>query len=284
MPPIDWTPTVLTPGIYPELSDQYQGRRLTPTKALSYSGIKILLEQTPADFIAPPKPRTDEMSFGLIVHKMALGKGERFEISPFDDYRSKAAREWKDDCIASGGIPIKAGKYDDAKIMADIIIERIKRSLNGAAYLTEVPAFWQEGDTWFSMMMDVWAPEIHTVIDPKTTGNVHQFDREITKFGYHIQSALYRRGLDKIRPEHAGRHQLKLLPIATEAPFTSRLISISEGWRTGAEMDIERATRTFNECMATGIWPGYPDEEVMDEPSWQMKLRMDREFADEGEE
>lgn len=278
--PADWTPTVTAPGIYPELSDQYHGRRLTPTKALSYSGIKILLEQTPADFIAPPKPRTDEMSFGLIVHKMALGKGEKFEISPYDKYTTNAAREWRDDCLANGHIPIKADKYEEAAAMSAIIVDRIKRALDGADYETEVPFFWKEGETWFSGMMDVWCAELNTVIDPKTTGNVHQFDREITKFGYHIQSTLYRRGLDAIRPEFAGRHNFKLLPVSTDAPYTSRLISISEGWRTGAEMDIERALRAFNGCMATGEWPGYPDEEIMDEPSWQMKLRMDREMAE----
>lgn len=270
------------PGIYPELSDQYQSRRLTPTKALSYSGIKILLEKTPADYIAPPKERTKAMSIGAIVHKLSLGKGDKFEICPFDDYKTKAAREWRDDCLSDGKIPIKNDEYNDAKTMADVIIDRVKRALNGANYETEVPFFWKEGKTWFSGMMDIWCEELNTVLDPKTTANVHSFDREITKYGYHIQSALYRRGLDAIRPEFAGRHQFKFLPVSTDAPFISRCVSISEGWRTGAEMDIDHAKVIFERCMTTDTWPGYPDEEIMDEPSWQMRARMERELENEG--
>lgn len=280
MTPENWTPTVTIPGLRADLSAVYHGKRHTPTRALSYSGIKILLEKTPADFIAPPKPPSETLGFGQIVHKMALGKGGHFEVSPFDDYRTKDARAWRDDCLANGHIPIKNEQYQDAIAMAAIITERIKRALDGASYETEVPMFWQEGDTWFSAMMDVWCDELSTVIDPKTTANVHDFQREISRFGYHIQSALYRRGLDQIFPHNAGRHKFKILPIATEAPFTSRLINISEAWRTGAEMDIERGLRIFRECEASGIWPGYPDEETMDEPNWKARERMEREMME----
>lgn len=282
--PADWTPSVTEPGLRPDLSAIYHGHRHTPSRALSYSGIKILLNETPLDFITPKERKSEEMGFGTIVHKLALGKGAMFEISPFDDYRTKDARQWRDDCIAMGHVPIKADKFADARKMADIIQERIKRALDGALYETEVPFFWKDGDVWFSGMMDVWCAELNTVIDPKTTGNVHQFDREITKFGYHIQSALYRRGLDHIFPDNAGRHKFKILPIATEAPYVSRLISISEAWRAGAESDIAHAVRIFAECERTGFWPGYPDEETMDEPSWMMKLRIEREMMESDDE
>lgn len=282
--PADWTPTVTAPGIYPELSSTYHGVRHTPTRALSYSGMKVLLNETPLDFITPKERKSDEMSFGTIVHKMALGKGGEFAVSPFDDYRTKDARAWRDDCTANGVIPIKADKFADANAMATIIRERIKRALDGADYMTEVPMFWQEGGTWFSAMMDVWCPERRMALDPKTTGNIHDFQREITKFGYHIQATLYPRGLDRIFPDHAGRHRFKIMPIATEAPYNSRLISISEGWRAGAEMDIDRAIRIFRQCEATGVWPGYPDEETMDEPSWKLRERMERELADDDDE
>ncbi len=204
---------------------------------------------------------------------MALGKGGAFEVCPFDDYRTKAAREWRDDCIANGAIPIKAEQFADAQAMAAIIQERIERALLGANYETEVPFFWQEGGTWFSAMADVWCAELKAVIDPKATGNIHNFQRDISNYGYHIQSALYRRGLGKIFPQDAGRHQFRILPIATQPPYLSRLINISEAWRAGAERDIARAVAIFERCERTGEWPGYPDEETMEEPSWQAHER-----------
>ncbi len=264
---------ITVPGMYPELSATYHGARHTPTRALSYSGIKVLLSETPLDFITPKERKSDEMGFGTIVHKMALGKGGVFEVCPFDDYRTKAAREWRDTCIANGAIPIKAEQFADAQAMAAIIQERITRALQGADYETEVPFFWQEGETWFSAMADVWCPELLTVIDPKTTSGIHGFQREIGKFGYHIQSALYRRGLDRIFPQNAGRHKFRILPVSTEAPYISRLIDISEAWRAGAEWEISRAVDIFERCMATDEWPAYPDEETMEEPSWQAHER-----------
>ncbi len=278
--PVDFTPAVTVPGMYPELSSIYHGTRHTPTRALSYSGIKVLLNETPLDFITPKKRKSDDMDFGTIVHKLALGKGASFEVSPFDDYRTKAAREWRDDCIANGAIPIKAEQFSDAQVMATIIQDRIARALHGANYETEVPFFWQEGDTWFSAMADVWCAELKTVIDPKTTGNIHNFQRDIGNFGYHIQSTLYRRGLGKIFPQDDGRHQFRILSIATQPPYLSRLIDISEAWRAGAARDIARAIAIFEQCERTGIWPGYPDEETMEEPTWQANERAMMEVED----
>lgn len=279
--PADFTPSVTAPGIRADLSAVYHGRRHTPTRALSYSGIKVLLNETPENFITPKVRKSDEMSFGDVVHAIALGRGKEFAVSPFKDYKSGDARKWKADAIHNKKIPIKEDAYKDALAMATIVQERIKRALDGASYETEVPMFWLEGGTWFSAMMDVWSAERCTVIDPKTTANVHDFQREISKFGYHIQSALYRRGLDQIFPHNAGRHQFKIMPIATDPPYTSRLINISEAWRTGAEMDIERGLRIFRQCEETGIYPGYPDEETMDEPSWRMRERVEREMSDD---
>lgn len=275
------TSIITEPGIYPELSCQYQVRASTPTRALSYSGIKILLNETPLDFITPKPRKSEALGFGAIVHRLALGKGSEFEISPFDEYRTKDARAWRDDYLAAGKIPIKAEQYSDAERCASVIRARIFEACNGEPYETEVPFFWKEGETWFSGMMDVWCPSLNLVIDPKTTAKIATFQTEISRFGYHVQSTLYRRGLDAIRPEFAGRHQFKLLAVSTEEPFLSRLISISEGWRTGAEMDIEHAKAIFERCMANDEWPGYPSEEIMDEPSWQMRARMERELENE---
>lgn len=275
--------TIIEPGLYPDLPN-YHGRRHTPTRALSASGIKVLLNETPLDFITPRDRKSDEMNFGSIVHALALGKGARFAISPFDDYRTKDARAWRDEIAASGVIPIKADKYDEAEQVASVVRSRIAAITKGHDYMTEVPFFWQEGDTWCSGMLDVWCPDLLLAIDPKITTNVgKRAAASMVNFGWDIQAAWYRRGLEKIYPDDAGRIRFVNLLVKPEAPFTSRLLMLNEAWRASAESECLRAMRIFDRCMATDTWPGYPEDiELMDAPAWTLKDRMEMEMMEEG--
>lgn len=275
--------TITTPGIYPDMTAREYFAGATPTMALTSSGIKTLLNETPADFIGKKREATAAMRLGDVTHQLALGKGKGYVISPYDDYRTKDSREWRDAAIASGLVPIKQPDFDAAEAMAAIIRTRIEKALGGAEYLTEVPFFWQEGDVWCAGMMDVWCQSLGVVIDPKITGYVHgeRARAHIANMGWHWQNAWYRRGLGKIMPEIAGRVRFANLLISDDEPHTSRLVEISEGWRTGAERDCERALATFAQCMATDTWPGYPDQEVIDEPTWLTNARLMRDMEDE---
>lgn len=278
--------TVTVPGLYPELSASYFTENLTPTPYLSQSGIKTLLSETPFDYRNPSKRKSDDMNFGSIVHALALGKGSKFIVSPHDEYRTNAAKSWRDEQIHMGLIPIKADKYADAEKIALVIQEKIRVALDGADYETEVPFFWWEwphGDatddavraTWCGGMLDVWCDERSIALDPKVTGAVSGPLRAFVNFGWDLQAAWYRRGLESIFPDRAGRIRFANILVKPMEPFTSRLISINEAWRHGAERECLRALRIFQECTRTGVWPGYPETvEEMDAPSWLLAQRM----------
>lgn len=278
---------ITIPGVYPELSDAYHGPiRLTPTRALSYSGIKILLTETPLDFITPKDKKSEAMNFGSVVHALALDKGAQYVVSPYDDYKTKLAREWRDEQYDAGRIPIKPDDFDDASEMARVIKIRIRQALDGADYETEVPMYWQEGDTWCSAMVDVWCAEKMTCIDPKVTPVIHgeRARSHMSAMCWPIQSAWTRRGLGAIYPEHEGRIKFKNLLIHPDEPHVTRVVSIGEGWRQGAERDCLRALAMFNRCVATNDWPAYPDEETWDEPAWMQNQRLVAEIMEEENE
>lgn len=264
---------ITAPGIYPELSERYHAEALTPTRCLTQSGIKVLLHETPFDYANPPEEEpSEEMNFGSIVHSLALGKLERFAISPFDDYRTKDARAWKEETIAAGQIPIKADKYDEAELVAAAIRDRLHSLIGDADYFTEVPFFWQEGETWCCGMADIWVPSLSLVIDPKVTGNIGlRAQSHIINMGWDIQAAWYRRGLEAITGQPVRFCNILAKP---EHPFTTRVIGIGEGWHHSAEMECLRALRIFQECEASGVWPGYPDMEELDAPAWLLGQRM----------
>lgn len=277
---------ITAPGLYPELSASYFTENLTPTPYLSQSGIKTLLSETPFDYRNPTKRKSDDMNFGSIVHALALGKGAKFVVAPYDDYRTNAAKSWKLEQEHLGRIPIKSDKYGDALKIALVVQEKIRVALDGADYETEVPFFWQERPaayslnpdippTWCSGMLDVWCDERSIALDPKVTSAVVGPLRAFVNFGWDLQAAWYRRGLEAIMPDRAGRIRFANILVKPMEPFTSRLISINEAWRHGAERECLRALRIFQECTRTGIWPSYPDTvEEMDAPSWLLAQRM----------
>lgn len=272
------------PGIYPEAP--YRTENLTPTPYLTQSGIKVLLTETPADFRHPSrKPASTEMDFGSIVHKLALGKGAQFAVSPFDDYRTKDARAWRDDTIEAGLIPIKADKYDDAMKIAAAIIQKINHVLQGAEYLTEVPFFWQEGGVWCGGCMDVWCPDLLIAIDPKVTNRIgRRAQSHMINMGWDIQAAWYRRGLEKIMPDLAGHIRFANILVKPDEPFTARVIALNEAWRHSAEQECLRALRIFQTCQANDEWPGYPDGiEELDAPTWALNERVMAGAMEEGE-
>lgn len=269
------------PGLYPDLSLLYHNEQLTPTRHLSQSGIKVIVQQTPFDYINPTERTSDEMDFGSVVHSLALGKLQRFAVSPYDDYRTKEARQWKADMAADNMIPIKSDKFREAATIADLIQSKLA-ALLGAEYETELPFFWTEDDTWCGGMMDVWCPSRLTCIDVKVTSAVHNPASKMASFGWDIQSAWTQRGLNAILPEHSGRIRFANLLIKPEAPFTSRVVMLNEAWRHSAEMECLRGLRIFQECMRTGNWPGYPDSiEMLDAPAWMLAQRMQAEMESE---
>lgn len=270
------------PGIHPDLSATYHTTRHTPTRALTQSGIKTLLTQTPLDFITPREKKSAEMAFGSVVHKIALGKGSAFAVSPYDDYRTKEAREWRDIQLLRGVIPIKPDAYDRAELAAANLRARIEQLCEGEHFETEVPFFWLENDTWCSGQMDVWCPALLLAIDAKVTKMVHgAAPAAILRNGWDYQHAWYRRGLEKIMPEYAGRIRFVNLLAFPEPPYLVRTITISEAWRDTAERECLRALRIFDRCTAENDWPGYPDDiETLDMPPWAMRERLEAEMAD----
>lgn len=284
--PSDWTPAVTKPGVYPELSEAYFGKRLTPTKALTQSGIKILIQETPFDFKNPTEKKSKEMDIGSIAHALALDKGKKYIVSPYDEYRTKEARAWRDDAIAEGIIPIKEKDYVDAKAVADILKAKMRHLLGDAKYETEVPFFWQEGETWCGGMIDLWCEEKLICLDPKLTTFLHGKARNhVINMGYDIQGAWTLRGLGKIFPEYEGRIRFANLLVKPKAPYTSRAVAINEAWRMSAEQECLRALRIFERCMATNEWPAYPDDiEMLDIPSWTLRERIEAEMMSEDDE
>lgn len=276
--------------------EAYYADQLTPDPSLSNSGMKLLLNETPLDFaFNHPRLNPDAEAIaatvaqrrGDVVHQLALGKGRGYAIGEFADWRTGAAKAFRDEAIAEGLTPIKRADFDEAEIMAGVIRDRIKEALDGAAYETEVAIIWQEqtsaGPIWCKGLMDVWCEELATILDPKTTARLYDgtVERHLLDMGWDRQASLYPHGVGMVRPELAGRVKFADLMVKPKPPFTSRLVGIDKAWEYSSIKQCQLAIERFGRCLYAGRWPGFGtsvDRLVM--PSWEDKRR---EAAELGE-
>ncbi len=287
-------PLIAAPGFYPGISCDEYFAEPCPAPALTNSGIKALLGRCPALFFhchpalgkSPATEATAAMARGNLVHRLALGKGAEYEISPFDEYRSADARAWKADVEAAGLVPVKRKDFETAEQMAAVIRERIAEACQGDVYETEVVIAWQEemstGPVWCRAMLDVWCPERLLALDVKTCAEAS--DDAVTRAfanGYATQDAWYRRGLSKLTAEH-GRVRFGFLFVESSEPHLTRAASASEAFRHGAEHECKRALAIFADCLSRGEWPGY-EEMAVSPPSWLLHRWTGADFLEAAE-
>lgn len=293
---------ITKPGVYPEVSSRAYFAEPCPAPALTASGIKTLLGKTAAEFayahpaITPDSPEATasaEMRFGDVCHQLALGKGRGFAIGDFDSWRTKASQEFKADAEAAGLTPILVGKFNEAETVAAIMRAKIEKTLADIAgcpveYMTEVVIAWQEetpsGKVWCRSMLDVWAPSIGVILDPKFSERLGDgvFENHASAMGWDGQAAFYPRGIENLLPESAGRIRFLNLIVSPKAPHVSRVREADEATRYSCQLEIERAINLFGKHLKAGEWPGYPD---MIEPwtakSWTMAERAARAEEEE---
>ena len=285
------------PGLYSMTAAQYHADPC-PEPSLSSSIAKVLISQTPRHaWFAHPRlnPAMQErsasaaMDFGTVVHEVLLGKGGGYTISPYDDFRPKVARAWRDDMISAGKTIIKPDDLDRAKDAAAAIWERIARidacrmAFVEGEGIAETVLIWREGAVWCRAMLDWWdgAACIH---DAKMTGNGlsdYALGRAISG-GYDLQAAHYLRGLCVLMPHLAGRFKWRWVFAEMDPPHEVRVIEADGATLTMGEKKRAFALEMWRRCLAADKWPGYPARiERIDYPAFAEAAWLARELADD---
>jgi hypothetical protein len=237
--------------------------------SLSSSGAKLLLPpSTPAKFRErmdnppPPKPHFD---FGHLVHKLVLDAGSDIEVIDAEDWRSKAAREARDQAHAEGKIPALKDEYRQAVLMRRAVrYHPIAGSLfdSGDA---EMSLYTTDPDTgiklrarpdWMTQRRDgrLWLVDLKTCADadPET------FGRTAHKWGYHLQFAWYHTVARLLELDESPA--FVFVNVEKEPPY---LVSVCEldldAYQLG-RADMRRAIRIYQQCTETGVWPGYAED------------------------
>jgi len=253
--------------------------------ALSVSGMKQLLPPScPALFKhyrENRRPEKHAYDIGHVAHGLILGDGPEVVIVDAGDWRTKYARELRENAYAEGKVPVLLSEYEQCAAMAASV-----RSNPTAADLLadgkpEQTLTWTDS-TGVPMRARVdWLPNARpgrrfTAVDLKTTGgSAHptEFARAAAKFNYCMQARHYLDGIKACGLDDDPA--FVLVVVETSAPYLVSLVQFTdEDLQIGAEK-IAAAVQIYRGCIESGSWPGYGEEiATIEMPAW---YRMDHE-------
>lgn len=238
-----------------------------PTPSLSSGIIGILREKSPQSAWARhpknplrlPRDQTKDVNFGGLTHALLLRKDEdRVVVVHEADWRKKVAQEQRDEAQAAGKTPVLAKDFHAAEYMANAAESFIYSSPLSDVWgqgKSEVTVIWREGDVWLKVRFDRLSADLSTAFDYKTTEDCApgKWSRQMYSMGYHVQAALYLRGLRAL-----GARNPRFIFLAQERD--SHECAFFEADNAGlsvADYQIDKAVETWGECIRTGKFPSY---------------------------
>lgn len=255
-----------------------------PTPSLSSGIARRLINLSPLHaWHAHPKlnpayapENSTMMDAGSVAHEMLLGGESRIVVVQADDWRTKAAKEQRDDAWANGGIPVLAHKMDEIAAMVASARAYVAASEIAGVFDdgdAELSGVWQEGETWCRMRPDWLTKDRAVIIDYKTgAGSAEPFgwSAQMMRMGYEMQAAWYVRGLQAIEP--AAHPDFIFLVQENEPPYACSLIAAAPAMMDLANRKIEFALTLWRDCLAKNKWDGYPSRVAWAEPpAWAIQ-------------
>ncbi|MBR9807414.1 MAG: hypothetical protein GYB49_09350 [Alphaproteobacteria bacterium] len=266
--------TIKKPGIYLNIPIQdYHGRAdLFDGPSISNTGLRKIeacpekfWDSSPLNPNGEPEPETNAMRFGRMAHVLCVEKRwpSDIVISPYDDFRTKEAKEWKAAQEADGLTVFKEKEVADIQGMAERLAREPLMDLALSGGIIEASLIWKDEATgiWIKSRPDM-IPNDTILADYKTTESAEKSDieRAIDKYGYHCQLALMAEGMAKV----CGRvmESFSLVLQEKKRPYTvtvAPLYDIDIEW--GARLNrfaLDRLAR----CLEAHDWPSYHEGPV----------------------
>jgi PDDEXK-like domain of unknown function (DUF3799) len=268
-----------------------------PVPSLSSSIAKILINQSPKHaWYAHPrlnpsyKPVEDSrFDIGSVAHMMLLEKrSDRITIVNADDWRTKAAKEAREEARANSRFPILARHHDRVSEMvvqaqAYIATTELAGILENSH--SEVSIRWREGNAWCRSRLDLLSESFNVILDYKTTENAEPeaFIRQIGRMDYDLQAEFYVRGT---HAQEFCQKEPVFIFLAQEIsqPYSCSLVSLANSYRAVGQQKVEKALSLWKHCTAHNTWAAYSTRIAYAEPRpYEMEV-LDEPVVTESEE
>ena len=251
--------------------------------SLSSSIAKILVTRTPLHaWEAHPRlgniaerKGTDATDRGEVIHGLVLGGGRDFVVVQADDWKTKAAREKRDEARAAGMVPLLEHVFIECSKAAEVIGRLIPKNI-----AREVTVVWESDGVLCRGRLDGWDGERSIILDLKNCddANASGSGTNHVRMGYDIQDAAYTEAMETVAPERAGRivFQRIFAEVSGARVEKCKIVESSGSMLELGRQRWARAKRTWAACIAANNWPGYPTEAVrVEAPAWSLAAELD---------
>lgn len=126
----------------------------------------------------------------------------------------------------------------------------------------ELSIFWKEDDIWLKCRPDFLPYDCLDIPDYKSCRSVNPvvFYVDFLKYGYHIQAAMYKRGIKAV----TGIEVQTFFDVAQEKepPYITQVYVPDMALVEFGNKAVNNAIKIYKDCKSTGIWQAYSDKVI----------------------
>jgi hypothetical protein len=207
----------------------------------------------------------DAFDLGNVVHELVLGGEQRMAVGEWNEFRTDAAKAWRDETRAAGKIPLRPKDLERvstmfARITEQLVLFDVAPGLFAQPGEPEYTIAWRQGNADCKARLDWLHADLSTIDDLKTTSrsaSPEAYARRIYENGGDLQAAFYVRGVQR-RYELDIEPKFRWIVAETEPPFCVSVIEPGADVLALGQAKVDLALAKWEVCMQTNEWPGYP--------------------------
>lgn len=167
----------------------------------SYSQMKVILDSGIDYAVAAkkgllPKPASRAIDLGQLAHMFVLGGDpDAFIVSPYADFRTKEARNWRDEALDACKTIVTKEQYDGISLIVDNVESHpmSKKLLKGKNVRHEVEMFAKVNSVELRGKADAILVDGDSMIitDIKTAAQFDEWKYKVMRRHYDLQAAVY---------------------------------------------------------------------------------------------
>jgi hypothetical protein len=221
-----------------------------------------------------------EFDVGHAVHTLVLGAGpEPIAVvgtgkgGP-NAWQNQADKDLVAQARAAGRVPLRPADMAAAEAMAAAVRAHPIAAKLFTAGQPERTLIWRDPATGVLCRAKADWLRPDGIVDLKTTESAapDALSKAAHNYGYAIQAPFYLRGFRLLDLDGAVQREPFFVHIAVEktAPYLVHVNQLTERAMAWGDRKVSEALEIFRDCTASGIWPGYPTDEItdIDLPAW----------------
>jgi len=288
---------ITKPGVFYGMPAEEYHADPCPAPSLNSTTAGIMWHRSPAHArlahqrLNPDHQSAESAAFdlGTAAHAVLLeGSEDRLRVIDASDWRTKAAKEARDEARAAGLTPVLPDQMSRVREMAAVASQVISRSEVRAPWVSaksEVVLCAEWAETWLRGRLDRMSDDRFWIFDYKTVaGSAHPdaFIRgSMCKLGYDIQAAHYMTLNSLTGGPPVEEQKFVWIVQETEAPHAVSIIGAGPSVVDVATRKLDILINRWADCLKSGDWPSYPNQIAWAEvPPWELSAVMEQEDSD----